>query len=162
MSKIAFKPPLPWQDRWTEPSLEQLLQPQKEQAAEVLRSFIDQACEIPGVVVGIRWYGAAWRWTIVLLAGDEAGEPMGDLAYIVPNPESPTIAVAMEPELYQGLSTKRLSKYIRDELRSAKWAYESYWTRYAPTNKSDVEALIDLIRRKHKHLSTGGESRGAK
>ena len=158
MSKLAFKAPLPWQNRWTEPSLEQLLEPQKEQAGESLRSFIDQALEIEGAAVRIRWYGTAWKWAIVI----DAGQDLGDLAFVVPNPETPAIAVALEPGLYQGLGTKRLSKYIRDELRSAKWAYESYWTRFSPTNKSDVEALIDLIRRKHKHLATKGESRGAK
>ena len=162
MSKAAFNPPLPWQDRWNRPSLDQLLQPQKEQAAELLRSFIDQACQIEHVQTQITWYGTAWKWTITLAADDEAGQELGHLAYVVPNPETPAIAVPLEPELYQGLGTKRLTKYIRDELRSAKWAYESYWTRFSPTNKSDVDGLIDLIRRKHKHLATGGESRGAK
>ncbi|HEX7009396.1 MAG TPA: hypothetical protein VF184_05410, partial [Phycisphaeraceae bacterium] len=86
---------------------------------------------------------------------DEQGHEMDKLVYIVPNPATPLVSVPLRSDSYQVLSNKRLSKYVRDGLRSAKCAVELHWATWTPTSASDVEGLVDLVKRKYKLYLNG-------
>lgn len=154
MSKAAIPTRLPWEERWARPTLEQLLKPQKDQVRAPLTALIEQLGELEGVEQDLVWYGPAWKWTIQFRLADEADDEGSILTYVVPNPETPLVSVPLRDETVEQLPIRRLNKYIRDGIRSAKQAVELHWAVWTPTSQSDAEHLLDLIKRKHK-IRTG-------
>ena len=63
----------PWEDRWTRPTLEQLVQPQREQTLPVMQAMLEQLGEIEQVQQSLIWYGPAWKWTIQFTLHDSKG-----------------------------------------------------------------------------------------
>ena len=155
MAKPAIKSRLAWEDRWTQPTLEQLLKPLREQTRDIFQAMMSEQIEtIDGVEQHLIWYGAAWRWTIeyrVPLGGQDST----NLLYLVPNPETPVVSVPLPDSVVQQLPVKRLNKYVRDGIRSAKCAVELHWAVWSPNARTEVEHLGDLIRRKHKLITAG-------
>lgn len=148
---------IPWLDRWTEPTLPQLLQPVEEQRRRIVESLIEQVQKFEGVETSVIWYGQSWRWTVQFTVPDAAGERQV-LAYLVPSPQAPVFCVPLRDEVITKLPLRRLNKYIRDGLRSAKCAVEVHWALWTPSNNVEVEQLVDLIKRKHKLLRTPADT----
>lgn len=142
----------PWDDRWAQPELEQLLAPMDEQRRKVVDILISQIGAYPGVHQTLIWHGTAWRWTLQLSLYAEDGKLIDTLAYLVPNPESPVLCVPMKPDALDKLPLKRLNRYIRDGIRVAKHAQDIYWAVWTPTAVTETEHLMDLIKRRHKTL----------
>lgn len=150
MNKAAIPKRSVWEDRWSEPTADQLLETLKEHHRKPIEWLMEQVHTLDGIEQQLRWYGKAWKWTIELTFRDADGNDLGVLAYIVPNPETPVVSVPLQHETYNELPMRRLNKYIREGVRSAKCAVELYWAGWTPTSKSDAEHLFDLIKRKHR------------
>ncbi|GAB4189221.1 MAG: hypothetical protein Kow00105_03730 [Phycisphaeraceae bacterium] len=141
-----------WEDRWVQPTLEQLLEPLDEQRRKVVDILIENIEAFPGVERRLIWHGTSWRWTIQFVVFGEDQKLIDTLVYLVPNPESPTVCVPLKPAEVEKLPLKRLNRYIRDGIRVAKRAVEVYWTNWTPTAVTETEHLMDLIKRRHKLL----------
>ncbi|MFA9476777.1 hypothetical protein ACERK3_00585 [Phycisphaerales bacterium AB-hyl4] len=161
MAKIAIKPRIAWEDRWTQPTLEQLIEPLREQTREIFQAMMEQIEQIEGTEQHLIWYGPAWRWTIEYRIPTHTGEP-ANLIYLVPNPETPVVSIPLPETIVAKLPVKRLNKYIRDGIRSAKCAVELHWAVWSPNAKTEVEHLGDLLRRKHKLLNDNPKNNGQK
>ncbi|MEX0653401.1 MAG: hypothetical protein WD534_12330 [Phycisphaeraceae bacterium] len=153
MAKPAIKPRLAWEDRWTQPTLDQLLAPLRDQTREIFQAMMEQVEQIEGAQQQLIWYGPAWRWTIEYRI--PVGEEMTNLIYLVPNPETPVVSIPLPEHIVDQLPVKRLNKYVRDGIRSAKCAVELHWAVWSPNARTEVEHLGDLLRRKHKLLTSG-------
>ncbi len=153
---MATKTPEPllpaWEDRWNQPTFEALMAPQKEQHFNLLNNLLERTEAFPGISRSLVWYGDSWKWTIqyVFDASVGATEP---LAYFVPNPEQATFCVPLREEMIAALPTKRLNRYIRDGIRGGKCAVDIHWIKWTPTAMTEVEHLVDLIKRKHKLMT---------
>ncbi len=153
MAKIEeYKVKSPWEDRWVQPELAQLLNPLDEQRRKIVDILIEKINEFPGVHQGLIWHGAAWRWTLEFSLYDEDGKLLETLAYLVPNPETPVLCVPMKSQMVEKLPIKRLNRYIRDGIRVAKRAMDTHWAVWTPTAVTETEHLMDLIKRRHKIL----------
>ena len=141
---------LAWEDRWNEPTLKQLLEPQKDQQKKVLPELIEKVTDFEGVTYRMVWHGAAWKWTIQFDLADEKGKDLGALAYLVPNPERAVYCMPLRPETVEQLPLKRLNKFIREGIREAKCAVEIHWCIWTPSAQTEVEHLTDLVKRVHK------------
>lgn len=158
MAKAAIPTRLPWEDRWNEPTLEQLLKVQKDQHRKPLTTVIEQVAELEGVEQNLIWYGPAWKWTIEFRLPEVVRNGEAEvLAYVVPNPETPLVSVPLRDETVDALPIRRLNKYIRDGVKSAKQAVELHWAVWTPSAQTDAEHLIDLIKRKHKLVTGEGK-----
>lgn len=140
----------PWEDRWVQPELEQLLAPLDEQRRKVVDILIEQIGAFPGVHQKLIWHGTAWRWTLQFSLYAEDGKLIDTFAYLVPNPQTPVICIPLKPETVEKLPLKRLNRYIRDGIRVAKRAVDIYWAVWTPTAVTETEHLMDLIKRRHK------------
>ena len=140
----------PWEDRWNRPTLEQLVQPQREQTLPVMQALLEQLGELENVQQSLIWYGPAWKWTIQFTLHDNKGKEVDKLAYIVPNPEGFVVSVPLAEKVVSQLPIRRLNKVIRDAVRSAKQAVELHWATWTPNSASDIEHLMDLLKRKQK------------
>lgn len=150
MNKTATPTRSVWEDRWSEPTVEQLLEGLKDHHRKPIASLLEQTHRLDGIEQHLRWYGKAWKWTVELTFRDTEGNDLGVLLYIVPNPDAPTVSIPLQGETYDQLPLRRLNKYIREGLRSAKCAVELYWAGWTPTSQSDADHLFDLIKRKHR------------
>ena len=143
-----------WEDRWNPPTVEALLAEQKEQHQHLLKHLLEQFGEFEGVETSVIWYGTAWKWTVQFtLNHPDAGEVPDPMAYFVPDPESPVMCIPLREEQIDQLPLKRLNRYIRDSIRSAKCAVSVHWCKWNPTAMTEVEHLLDLFKRKHKMLT---------
>lgn len=140
----------PWEDRWVQPNLEQLLAPLDEQRRKVVDILIEQIGAFPGVDQKLIWHGTAWRWTLQFSLYGEDGKLIDTLAYLVPNPQTPVICIPLKPQTVEKLPLKRLNRYIRDGIRVAKRAVDIYWAVWTPTAVTETEHLMDLVKRRHK------------
>lgn len=144
----------PWEDRWAQPKLEQLLGPLDEQRRKVVDILIKQIKSFDGVDLTLIWHGTAWKWTLQFSLYDSEGNLIDTLAYLVPKPESPVLCIPLKPRTIDKLPLKRLNRYVRDGIRVAKRAVDIYWAVWTPTAVTETEHLRDLIKRHHKALIT--------
>lgn len=142
-----------WQDRWTNPTVKQVLAalpPVRRRSAE---RFVEQVSGLAGVTQAMIWYGPSWRWTLqfVLAAGkDDQGEP---LCYLVPGDDRPTAHVPLAPDFVAALPLRRLSKFVRDGVKAAKRAVEISWASWPLDSETDAKLVLDLVTRKHKFIT---------
>ncbi len=150
MSRQVFKTRSPWEDRWSQPSLNQLLEPIRDPYKKAFEQLIEEIDDCDDLKQELTWYGDAWKWTLHYTQQDGDGREVGTLCYLVPRAENPLICVPLTSELIERLPMKRLGKVVRDGIRSAKCAVETHWATWSPSNSSDVAQIMDLVKRKHK------------
>lgn len=155
MSAATASSRLPWEDRWVEPTLEQLLEPIEPQRRDFIKALMEQTLAFPGVKRSLVWHGTAWKWTIEFNVHSDEHESEGILAYVVPVPAEPIFCIPLTEQEIDKLPIKRLNKYIREGIHVAKRGVKYHWAVWTPTAGTEVEYLTDLVKRKHKFLTTG-------
>lgn len=169
MSNFVAKNRLPWDDHWTQPSLNQLLNPLKAHHRRSFDNLMEYLNGLEGTQQGVVWYGPAWKWTIhYTLPPAALPVPAGKngksktvkapaapterptLCYLVPRVEAPLICVPLSDELIAGLPMARLSKFIRDGVKLAKYALATHWCVWSPATQAEVGLVVDLIKRRQK------------
>mgnify|MGYP001148939130 CR=1 FL=1 len=150
MSRQVYKNRSPWEDRWSQPSLSQLLEPIREPYRKPFEQLIEEIESCQDLRQELTWYGDAWKWTLHYTQHDGTGREVGTLCYLVPKAESPLVCVPLTGEQIEQLPLKRLGKVVREGIRAAKCAVETHWATWSPSNSSDVSQIVDLIKRKHK------------
>ena len=154
MSRFATASRLPWEDRWTEPSVRQLLEPVPARHRHQLKAIIDELDAYEDLAQRVVWYGPGWNWTIQYQFSSAPVSACDVLCYVVPRLESPQVCVPLRSQEIEGLPMRRLSRIVREGIRSAKCAVTVNWAMFTPSSSSETEQLIDLIRRKHKATTT--------
>ena len=144
----------PWEDQWNQPTFEALMALQKEQHQNLLNNLLERIEEYEGVEKTIIWHGSSWKWTFEYVLNHPDTTLTEPMAYFVPDPESPVLCIPMREDMIAQLPIKRLNRYIRDQIRSAKCAVEIHWCKWTPTAMTEVEHLMDLFKRKYK-MATG-------
>ncbi|MGB0768651.1 MAG: hypothetical protein ACPGYV_13200 [Phycisphaeraceae bacterium] len=158
MSKTAYPARLPWQDRWNEPTLEQLLDPikAKEAHSKALGNIMAIIEDYEGIQRRIVWLGEGWQWCIeyVLEGTHDTGAQNPDaMAYVIPDPEQPILCIPLHDSQIEQIPLRRVNRFIRDQIRSAKCSVEIHWCKWSPSAQTEVEHLQDLVKRKWKLLT---------
>jgi hypothetical protein len=145
---------LAWQNRWREPSREDLLSALKAHHRRVFEKLGEHVETLTPLQQAITWYGTGWHWTIEyrLTVGKGKTAANHTLCYLVPKVEAPLICVPLSEAVLEQLPMRRLSKFVRDGIKIAKCAVAIHWATWTPNNQSESDQLFDLIKRKHKLL----------
>ncbi|MEM7681651.1 MAG: hypothetical protein AAF288_06830 [Planctomycetota bacterium] len=157
MAKPGITARIPWEDRWNAPTVEALLKDHKESHAKAFNSFLEGASKFEGVALSIAWHGEAWKWAIEFnlphagLGGKEADQM--SMAYIVPRPETPEVAIPLAPSFLEVLPMRRINRFVREPIRSARQAVDVHWGLFTPSAQTEVDHLLDLFKRKHKWIA---------
>ena len=144
---------LAWQDRWSEPTLDELLADLTAQQRRSIKKLMAKIADLNPIHQDLVWYGPSWKWTIRFML--DAQPPEDDsqvLCYIVPSIEQPLACVPLADPVIETLPMRRLSKYIREGIRSAKRAVEISWASWSFQTDSEANLISDLVRRKHQAL----------
>jgi len=139
----------PWEDRWTQPTLEQLIEPYRDNMLKVVQALLEGLAQYEDIQQDIVWHGDSWRWTLEYQLHPQDGEP-GVFCYLVPRPEGILIAIPLAEDVVNRLPIRRLNRVIRDGIRSAKRAVDITWAMWTPTAQTEVEHLMDLVKRNRK------------
>lgn len=155
-----------WEDRWSKPDADDLLEVLPETARTSLHKFVEGLGGLEGIDRQVIWYGEAWRWTVEYTLSADVHENVASsqtACYIVPNLETPIVCVPLEAPVLERLPIRRLARTVREGIRSAKCAVSIHWATWRPTSKVEAEALTDLVKRKIKissELSAKASSNG--
>lgn len=161
MTTTTVTPLLPWQDRWSRPSLDQLLTPIADQQRKAFRNLLDRISDYDHVEQSIVWHGPGWNWTVQFEIKDDKGKIVDVLCYLVPRHEGPAFCVPLKNEILEKLSLRRLHKFVRTGIRGAKRTVEYYWANWNVAASSEADQLMELVKRKHK-LTLDGRNIGRK
>jgi hypothetical protein len=134
----------PWRDRFATPTIEELLaRYEHEPRALAVRIATDLEAR-SSKKPSLEWMGVAWCWTLVFRRRGEA-EPW---AYLVPGPDTPTVAVPIPAQALPAGPVRRLPKPVREALSRSPRIGALRWTEAAMTSNSswsEFQQLIDLM-----------------
>jgi len=102
--------------------------------------------ELSGVRESIVWQGVPWRWTFIYR--HEADSQRG-LAYLIPQPEKPLLAIPLPAEVVAALQPRKLSRSIRDVIVHAPSVAGLRWATWEIQSESQVEELLSLVTARH-------------
>jgi hypothetical protein len=148
-----LSPNTAWQDRWTHPTVKQVLAALPALRRRSAERFVDQVSQLPGVTQNLIWYGPSWRWTLQFMLATEK-DPQGEpLCYLVPGDDRPIAHVPLGEDFVSALPLRRLSKFVRDGVKAAKRAVETSWANWPLDSETDCKLVLDLVTRKHKFIT---------
>lgn len=128
-----------WMDKFATPSRKALLEP----LAGV--PLVDQAVTaMQPATESIMWLGVPWRWTLAYRHPTAASERV---VYLVPDPESPRLAVALEPDILATIDLKAKHRFLRDGLAGGTRVGDRVWTEWPLTSKAQVADLTGFLLR---------------
>ena len=156
MSNQASLKRLAWNDRWSQPTQDQLLDPLKAHHRRVFDHMMEYLDPVESVQKSIDWYGPSWKWTIHYTLKNppttliKPGEASPTVCYLVPKIEMPVICLPLRQPLLDELPATRLSKFIKDGIRLSKCAVSIHWCSWTPNTQAEVIQIIDLLKRLYK------------
>lgn len=143
MNRRAAKLRTCWEDRFRAPTLPELraiLNRAHEHLLDTARSAI---VALDGVQESIEWRGIPWRWTLAYSVEGRA------LAYLIPKPGRPQMAIPLADDLRAALDLRKASKPIRDAIVFAARVGDVSWPAWDLQNRAQIDELVALARRKH-------------
>jgi hypothetical protein len=129
-----------WADRFAAPDAQQLLGALPQDILPLVQSLRDTLRASAGLTESLRWCGLPWRWALTYTPG---GAEV--VAYLVPNPESPSIVFRLTHEQFTDLPTKRLSRFIRDGLAQSRLIAGVAWPEWSVQGPVQLKDLTDLF-----------------
>ncbi len=155
MSSMTLSSRLPWTDRWSKPSRDQLLAPLAENHRRAFKKLIDRLEAFDDLECDIVWFGPSWKWTLQYTfapptpAKTARPQEPQTMCYLVPATTGPLLCVPMTQGLIRKLPVHRFRKYVKDGITLAKCAVEIFWATWTAQNETETQLLIDLLKRKH-------------
>jgi len=141
---------IPWEDQFRTPTLADLRSHYSNQLGLLVDSARGRLLEFDEVRENIEWMGLPWRWTLVYRCPHD---PTQAWAYIIPHRDKPIIATPLSHEMVGALPTSRLRKFIREGLDHSHDVAGTCWVAWEVTNKTHLELVLELLKRKHKFIT---------
>lgn len=129
-----------WLDRFVEPKDETLVDSLNRQVAPAFEHARDMLKASGTLHETIAWQGV-WNWTFTYTNG----QPDKPVAYLVPDPVRPRLALAFPDHLIPKLTLKKLSKSVRDGLAHAPVVGAVRWAQWDIQSKAQIEEILTLV-----------------
>ncbi len=144
-----------WEDRYSRPTLDALLQACSKQAGGVLEYARERLLALGPMRESLEWRGLPWRWALSFHAAPDDRA----FAYLVPNPAQASLAIPVPPEVVAELQTKRLSRVVRDGVTHAPTVSGVRWGSWEITSRAGVDEVIALAQLKWATLHASAPAR---
>ncbi len=145
--------PLPWEDQFRAPTLDQLRDHYSGQALDFFDRLLAEFRGREGLVESFGWMGLPWRWSFSYRDDAEAGRPWG---VVVPDPEAPRVSVPLALDVFEAIPSRTLTRYLREGIASAVQVGEVRWPEWAVTTPSNLTDVLNLVKHKSKHTLEAG------
>lgn len=142
-----------WDNRFETPTFELLQAHYNKQMGSLLAAARERLLSFEGVSEDVSWQGLPWRWTLVYTL---SGDPTRAWAYLIPDPESPQVSMPLTEAMIEALPMRRLKKHVRDGINGARKVAETRWAWWMVANRPQLDDVLDIAKRKHDFLRTGG------
>lgn len=158
----AIQAKLPWANKFQRPTPEQLVsQCETKQLGQLVAAARQELAAMAGVSEALSWEGVPWRWSFVYTlaesvratGSEHAAVQAHPLAYMIPDPQRPQVAVPMSGQLVEALPMRRLKRFVRDGIVHSRIVGEVYWPSWDFGARSQLDEIMDLVVRKHKMVS---------
>ena len=153
----------PWANKFRKPSADELLaQYGSKQLSQLVGGARSELAGLNGIVETLSWNGVPWRWSFeyrtdgLCLSGPPQA-PRQALAYLVPDPLRPQIAVPLTAEMIDLLPVRRLKRFVREGIVHGRIVAQVYWPSWEFALRSQLDEVMDLVVRKHRLVSPGRE-----
>lgn len=131
----------PWEDKFSAPTWTVLREAFPKPVVPVLEHVRERLLSVTGVRETLSWHGIPWRWSLRYQAEGEA-VPM---AFLVPNPAKPLLAVPMTMGQIDRLPQRRLPRTIRDAILHAVEIDGVRWPAWEITSKAQADEVLMLV-----------------
>jgi len=137
----------PWEDRFTAPTTESLLGALEDEISEIAGTLRAALGTEAGLYERLEWCGVPWKWSMTYRAERTNGADI--LAYVVPNPETPTVVFRLTHEQFGALPLRKLSRHVREGLAPTRLVAGVCWPEWKFQTTTQAQDLIDLFGRLH-------------
>lgn len=142
-----------WEDRFHQPDIDQLKSGLSKDATALFDQLRTHLCNINGVAEEVAWHGPCWRWS-VQYSISKVKEP---LVLLVPSPEDLQLAVPMDRDIANALSSHSFKRVIRDGLDMAREPFDTRWCVWSVQFANMLEELTQMIDMKHRLVTGNGK-----
>lgn len=144
----VIQPKHPWANKFRRPAAEELLEQYgSKQLAQLVAAARAELAGLDGVTETLSWNGVPWRWSFEYRQRGGGAQP---LAYLVPDPQRPQIAVPLTSDQIGMLPLRRLKRFVRDGIVHGRMVAHVYWPSWEFALRSQLDEVMDLVIRKHK------------
>lgn len=149
-----------WEDRFREPTPDELLKALTGPGAEAAAELRSRLLALSGVGEQTAWQGVPWRWALVYTC---QMDPTRAFSYIIPDPARVQVAVPLTAAMVQSLPLKRMKKAVRDGIMFSRFVAGVYWPAWALETVGQLDELYEIVQRKYRGISGewGGAGGGA-
>jgi hypothetical protein len=148
MQVVTVKARLAWEDRFRAPTWEELRNASNRQMASLLEHAREKLVRLPNVRERLAWHGIPWRWSLAFSVPCDPDRPV---AFLVPQPNHPRLAVPLPAEVLAQINLPRYSKPVREAILHAPQVAGVRWPAWELLNRNQFAELLDLI---HARLAT--------
>jgi len=135
-------PTTPWSCRFTTPSASMLLDGLDPQSRSLVEKARRSLSDLEGIGERIRWQGVPWRWAFTYAPSGGRGPAA---AYIVPRPDSPSLAAPLSEHTVCSMDVPALPPIVRDGIASGNRVGTALWCEWKPSTEHDLDAVIEVI-----------------
>ena len=146
-----------WANRFSTPTLANLLQGLKPGRAPAFRHARAGLLAVSGMHEEIAWQGV-WHWTMVYRHPTLPGQAW---AFLVPDPARPLIAVPMPESALLTLAPKHLTRAVKEGLTLAPVVGGVRWATWELTSKSLCENILAVAASRADGAGLGTAARSA-
>lgn len=139
-----------WENRFEVPTMADLTKPYTKPLLEIFEIARKRLGAFEGVTKELSWQGPSWKWCLMYSHPADTTEAW---AYLVPHPDFVVIAIPLEVDLAMSFPMRRLKKFVRDGLVTGQRTGETLWPWWAINNKTSLEDVLDIIKRKNRHVT---------
>lgn len=144
--KRGWKAKNAWEERFETPRVEALLAGFSKSQAGLIEQARAAILGLENAAESISWLGIPWRWTLAYTVDGSSERP---IAYLVPQPGRPVLALPMAEDVVAALPMRRLPKYIRDVIAFSPKVAGVHWMQWDITGRSQLVELMGLVRQQH-------------
>ncbi len=133
-----------WHDQFTPGCPDRLTNEIDEQFAPAFATIKKRLDGLDHLSCEVRWMGIPWRWSYVYHADE------GDIAYLVPDPQSPMLAMPIALEQLASVETKKLARSVREGIARARVVDETAWVEWELASQAasnDVGKFVAKLQR---------------
>lgn len=138
-----------WRDRFTIPTLTQLRAQLIDPAAALFDEVRTGLTTAPNIRESLLWHGIPWRWTLTYTSREAENAPW---AYLIPDPASTQLAIALTCPTLENIQIRKLSKPTREGLLQAPNVDGVIWAQWELNAGQNAEELLELAHKQHQTL----------
>lgn len=145
MADIVVKARHAWEDRFRTPTWAELMTAFAKPQSSLLEHARERLLAVPMVRERLAWHGIPWRWSMSYAA--EGEEPRA-VAFLIPQPGKPRLAVPLPAELVSVVPLRKLSKPVREAIVYAPQVAGVRWPSWELTGPSLLDEVLALVDQK--------------